>query len=182
MVAYDGLQSYYMAGDYLSLYDATGNSEDLARAEAIIDREIPRLSQLVNYAVSLEPSQRNALGRSETYALQYLGLMTGLKNSIAIFRAIEGRPDREELLSKLPAGLSISYAQNVYPMLYLDGYELDELIQARDRSRGQTKEMFNVAVSLLELHNAAGVDPLLTTKAIADSNGVDINAWRNLVN
>ena len=182
VVAYDGLQSYYMAGDYLSLYDATGNSEDLARAETIIDREIPRLSQLVNYAVSLEPSQRNALGRSETYALQYLGLMTGLKNSIAIFRAIEGRPDREELLSKLPAGLSISYAQNVYPMLYLDGYELDELIQARDRSRGQTKEMFNVAVSLLELHNAAGVDPLLTTKAIADSNGVDINAWRNLVN
>ena len=54
--------------------------------------------------------------------------------------------------------------------------------KARDRSRGQTKEMFNVAVSLLELHNAAGVDPLLTTKAIADSNGVDINAWRNLVN
>lgn len=182
VAAYDGLQSYYMASDYISLYDLTGNKADLDKAEAILDKEIPRLAQLVNYAASLSNSQRNSLGRSETYALQYLGLMTGLKNSIAIFRSLDGREDRDALLENMPGGLAISYAQNVYPMIYLDAYSLDELREGRDRSTGATQRMFDTGVRLLELHQAAGVDPMAITDTIVKDNGIDINAWRNLVN
>jgi len=182
VVAYDGLQSFYMANNYICLYDMTGNSSDLDRAEAIIDREMPRLSQLINYAASLTPSQRNSLGRSETYALQYAGLMTGLKNAVALFRSIEGREDRDELLKNLPGGLSIPYAQNVYPMIYLDAYSLEDMKAARDHSSGATKDMLNVGIDLLELHNAAGVDPMAITDSFVVANGIDINAWRNIVN
>ncbi len=179
---YDGLQSFYMANDYIELYDLTGNPDDLSRAEAIIDSEIPRLSQLVNYASSLTPSQLNSLGRSETYAIQYLGLMTGLKNSIALFRALEGREDRDSLLEGLPKGLSINYAQTIYPMIYLDGYTLDEVRTGAAHSSGATATVYRNAGRMLELHEALGIDPMEISDSIAKANSIDINAWRNLVN
>ena len=178
---YDGLQSYYMAGDYLTLYDATGNADDLARAEAIIDNEIPRLAQLVNYAGSLSRSQLNSLGRSETISLQYLSLMTGLKNAVAVFRALEGRDDRDELLKDFAPGLGVSYAQTVYPMLYLDDYTADELRTGRDHTSGVASRLYDTALRLLELHQAAGVEPMAITDSIVDANAIDINTWRRLV-
>ena len=178
---YDGLQSYYMAGDYLTLYDATGNADDLVRAEAIIDNEIPRLAQLVNYAGSLSRSQLNSLGRSETISLQYLSLMTGLKNAVAVFRALEGRDDRDELLKDFAPGLGVSYAQTVYPMLYLDDYTADELRTGRDHTSGVASRLYDTALRLLELHQAAGVEPMAITDSIVDANAIDINTWRRLV-
>ena len=180
VVAYDGLQSYYIASDFIDLYDRTGNQADLDAAEAILDKEIARSSQLVNYAASLSPSQVNALGRSETIALQYLGLMTGLKNTIAIYRAIEGREDRDSLLEGLPAGLAISYAQTIYPMIYLDGYTLDEVRTGMQHSTGSTARVFDTARRMLELHEAAGIDPMALTDSIVKANGINIESWRRL--
>ena len=179
---YDGLQSYYMAGDYITLYDLTGNTADLDSAEALLDAEIPRMAQLIRYGASLSRAQLNSLGRQETVAMQYLGLMTGLKNAIAVFRALEGRDDRDELLKDLPAGLSISYAQNIYPMLYLDGYTLDELNTGLSHSKGKVAEVYATAIRLLRLHEAAGIDPMAATDSIADANGINVDVWRNLVN
>ena len=179
---YDQLQSYYLVSDYLTLYDATGDKADLDRADAILDREIPRLAQLVNYAASLDRSQLNSLGRSETYALHYLGLMTGLKNAVTLFRSLDGREDRDSLLAGLPQGLAISYAQTIYPMIYLDGYTLDELRTGLAHSSGAAARIYDTAVRLLELHEAAGIDPMDVTDSIAAACSVDLNAWRNLVN
>ena len=179
---YDGLETYYMAGDYLTLYDQTGNPADLDSAEAIIDAECKRLSRLVNYAASLSPSQLNALGRSDTYALQYLGLMTGLKNAVSIYRGIADRPDRHQLIENLPAGLMMPYAQSIYPLLYLDGYTADELRQAIPKASPSTKVVFETALKLLDLHQAAGVNPLAATDSIVKNNGIDLDKWRRLVN
>lgn len=179
---YDGLQSFYMANDYISLYAKTGNKADLDRAEALIDSDTGRLAQLVNYAASLTSSQLNRLGRSETYALQYLGLLTGLKNATALYRAIADRDDRQELLERLPDGLYVTYAQSVYPMIYIDAYTLDEVREGLKRSSGVSAMIFDNAARLLELHEAAGVDPMDITDSIAKANGIDIEAWRRLVN
>jgi hypothetical protein len=179
---YDGLQSYYMASDYLALYDATGDTADLDRAEAILNREIPRMAQLVRYGSSLSRSQLNSIGRSETVAMQYLGLMTGLKNAVAVFRALDGRDDRDDLLKDFPEGLAVSYAQNIYPMIYLDGYTIDELRTGMQHSSGALAKVYETAARLLELHQAAGVDPMGVTDSIVAANGLDIDAWRNLVN
>ena len=180
VAAYDGLQSYYMASDYIDLYDATGNKADLESARAILDTEMPRMAQLVNYASTLTPSQLNRLGRSESYALQYLGLMTGLRNAVELYSALEGRSDREELLADLPGGLLVPYAQSVYPLIYVSGYTLDEIMANRDKVEGASRQVFDIAARLLELHRALGVNPMAVTDSVVKSNGIDALAWRRL--
>ncbi len=108
--------------------------------------------------------------------------MTGLKNSIALFRALEGREDRDSLLEGLPKGLSINYAQTIYPMIYLDGYTLDEVRTGAAHSSGATATVYRNAGRMLELHEALGIDPMEISDSIAKANSIDINAWRNLVN
>lgn len=180
VAAYDGLQSYYMASDYIDLYDATGNKADLESARAILDTEMPRMAQLVNYASTLTPSQLNRLGRSESYALQYLGLMTGLRNAVELYSALDGRSDREELLADLPGGLLVPYAQSVYPLIYVSGYTLDEIMANRDKVEGASRQVFDIAARLLELHRALGVNPMAVTDSVVKSNGIDALAWRRL--
>ncbi len=178
---YDGLQSYYMIDNYLEMFDATGNVADLNAAEAILDAEIPRLAQLVNYAGSLSRSQLNSLGRSETIALQYLGLLTGQKNAVALLRAAENRDDRAALLEEFGPGLSVAYAQTIYPLLYLDDFSIEELQTGRDHSTGATSVLYDNALKLLKLHQALGVEPMAITDSIVEANGIDINTWRRLV-
>ncbi len=180
---YDGLQSYYLAGDYIDLYANTGNTADLDKAEQILDKEVPRMSQLVNYAASLSPDRLNALGRSESVALQYLGLMTGLKNTVAIYRALDGRDDRQALLDTIPEGLlNLPYVQTIYPMLYLDGYTLDEVDTGRQHSSGATSRVYDIAYRLLDLHRTLGIEPMAITDSITKANAIDIEAWRRLTN
>ena len=76
--------------------------------------------------------------------------------------------------------MAISYAQTVYPMIYLDGYTLDEVRTGRDHSTGATARVYDLACRMLELHEAAGIDPMDVTDSIVKANGIDIEAWRRL--
>ena len=67
-------------------------------------------------------------------------------------------------------------------MIYLDGYTLDELRTGLAHSSGAAARIYDTAVRLLELHEAAGIDPMDVTDSIAAACSVDLNAWRNLVN
>ena len=177
---FDGLMSYYMATYYLDLYNARHNSADLDKADEILDRETGRLAQLVNYAATLTPGQLNNLGRSETYALQYLGLIIGLKNQAALYRAARGNAGFDELLAG-GNGFNVDHSQSVYPMVYVDGVTLDEARGSLDKVSEGTRRVLTPAIGLLELHKALGVDPMAITDSIVKANGIDIYAWRNLV-
>ena len=67
-------------------------------------------------------------------------------------------------------------------MIYLDGYTIDELRTGMQHSSGALAKVYETAARLLELHQAAGVDPMVVTDSIVAANGLDIDAWRNLVN
>lgn len=98
----------YMSRDYLDLYLASGNKADLDMAEALATAEAERYAQFVRYGSALSPADFAALGRPETYAMQYLGEAVALKNRIDILRAkpeIATDPAYADALGAIAAGL-----------------------------------------------------------------------------
>lgn len=104
----DGMLGLYMSRDYLDLYLASGNKADLDMAEALATAEAERYAQFVRYGSALSPADFAALGRPETYAMQYLGEAVALKNRIDILRAkpeIATDPAYADALGAIAAGL-----------------------------------------------------------------------------
>ena len=66
-------------------------------------------------------------------------------------------------------------------MIYVDGVTLDEARGSLDKVSEGTRRVLAPAIGLLELHKALGVDPMAITDSIVKANGIDIYAWRNLV-
>lgn len=182
---WDGMMDVYVAAKYYDMWLDTGREDDLAKAEALLDAAEPRYAQLVRWASSLSPSRLANIGRNDDYALQYLGMVVGMKNQIEVVRKLAATPGNEELLATVRERLPIEYALRVFPLLYVDGYSQDDLYKAGGVEPGAGADALPPVafegVMLLRAHDAAGIDPLQRTRDLEQQYGIDRVAWGRLL-
>ena len=182
---WDGMMDIYVAAKYYDLWLDTGRADDLQKAQALLDAAEPRYAQLVRWASSLSSGRLNQIGRNEEYALQYLGMVVGMKNQIDVVSKLAAKPGNEELLKAVRERLPLEYALRVYPLLYVDGYTEADLYKAGGAEPGADVESLPAVVYegvvLLRAHEAAGVDPLQLTSDVERRYGIDRNAWGRIL-
>ncbi|MDE7376322.1 MAG: DUF2723 domain-containing protein [Muribaculaceae bacterium] len=107
--AYDNNLSLTLASQYLQLYMATGNADDLARAQALLDNAQKEYGQTARYAASLSSSQYKMLGIEAQYDLNYLPLLIQLRlaaaNAPALRAAAQEAGDTDTLILAINSGL-----------------------------------------------------------------------------
>ncbi|MCH5221284.1 MAG: DUF2723 domain-containing protein [Muribaculaceae bacterium] len=181
---YDGMMGLYFARTYLDLYLMTGKPSDLDAALSIAVAEADRYAQLVKYATTLDPITLSQLGRSETYALQYLGEAMAIINKIDILTAkpdIFIDPDMDANI-KLLRGMTLETDLRIAPLIYIMGYSYDELSgEIESLSEGQQK-VIRSAMDILALNKAAGTDPMKFSRDIMDRYGFTSEQWNFVAN
>ena len=186
---WDGMMDVYIACKYYDMWLDTGRASDLERARGLLDAAEERYAQLVRYASSLTPSRRASLGRNEDAALQYLGMVVGMQNQMDVVEKLRNMPERtpeqQQLLDAVGERLPMEYALRVFPLLYVDGYSVDDLRKAAgahaDAEIGSLPPVALEGAMMLEAHKTAGVDPLARTKDIEDKYGVDRADWSRII-
>ena len=182
---WDGMMDVYIASKYYDMWLDTGRADDLEKARRLLDAGEKRYAQLVRYASSLTPSQRAQLGRTDDYALQYLGMVVGLQNQMDVVEKLAKMPEKKELLDAVRERLQLEYALRVFPLLYVDGYDEADIrtasgVDASTPTADLPPVAYESAV-LLEAHKAAGIDPMARTSEIEKKYGVDRRAWGQLL-
>ncbi len=183
VVGYDGMLGLYFARTYLDLYMEYGRPADLEAANAIIDGEAERYAQLVRYASTLTPADLAALGRSETYALQYLGEAVALKNRADILAAdpaILTDPERAADLNLLRA-MSLETDLHVAPIVFIQGYDAETLSAEMPSFSGSQQTIIRAAIDLLDLNRRAGVSPSAYANDIMQRHGFTAGQWNALL-
>ncbi len=183
---WDGMMDLFIAAKYYDLWLDTGRDDDLAKAEALLDLAEPRYAQLVRWAASLSPSRLAQIGRNEDYALQYLGMVVGMKNQIDLVRKLEATPGSEQMLAAVRERMPLEYALSVYPLIYVKGYTIADLYKAggMDPDADTDEALPAVAyegVLALRAHEAAGIDPMARTHDVEQKYGIDRAAWARLM-
>lgn len=179
---FDGMLGVYMAEAYYDLYLRSHNPADLKAAEALLDREMPRYAQLVRYAQSLEPSRVAMLGSSELNSLQNLGAAIALRNRIDVLRSLEKNPEANaEIIAEWAPRASFDATLRSAPLLYISGFDANELADMAKDYSGSTLRMIEYAQLVLKAHQAAGVDPMATSKKWMDEYGINPQSWNQLL-
>jgi hypothetical protein len=179
LVPYDGMLGVYFARDYYELYCVSGDAKLLDKAEKLLDNDAKRYAQLIKYATSLSQSNLNALGRSETYALQYLNTVLALKNRIALIRKL---PEDSELHEQLLVRPEFEIDLRLAPMIYIDNVDLATIAKHKDSFSGSEAYVLQEAELLLNAHKAAGIDTHAYTNQLAKQYNIDLNRWLHLIN
>ena len=183
VVPYDGMLGLYFARTYLDLYMDYGNPADLDAAVSILEPEADRYAQLVKYASSLAPADLASLGRSETYALQYLGEAVALLNRAAILAAdpaIVTSPDRAADRATL-AEMTLENDLRLAPLVYIQGYDADTLEREAASFSGSQQALIRSAVNLLRLNERAGTDPREHSIKLMEKYAFTPGEWNNLL-
>lgn len=178
----DGMLGLYMSRDYLDLYLAHGNPEDLDKAEALAEAEAERYAEFVRYGAALSPSDFAALGRSETYAMQYLGEAVALKNRIDILRAkpeIATDPAYADARDALAAGLETDL--RIAPLIYVEGYGAEDLERELGSFADSQKPVLRAAIAMLRANETAGVDPMAYSNDIMQRYGFNAAQWQHVL-
>lgn len=180
---YDGMHGLYTARSYMELYLATGNTEDLEKARALVDAEADRYAQLVNYAIKLSPYDRHNLGRSETMSLQFLGEAVALKNYLDIIAAMPQITSDPELQADLDLLLSTSVESDlrIAPLLFMEGYDYATLTQHLEEHPEQRNGLLQMAVDILGLSQRAGIDPMAFSRSIMDKYSFTAEQWQDVL-
>ena len=183
VVPYDGMLGLYFARTYLDLYMAYGNPDDLTAAVAIIDAEADRYAQLVKYAAALDPVDRAALGRSETYALQYLGEAVALRNKADILAANPGIRELPELADDMRAlgSMSLETDLRIAPLIFVQGFDYDELAKEYDALDASQKAVVGAAMKLLDINRRNNVDPHEYTDSLLKRHGLTPAQWDSVI-
>ncbi|MDE5631483.1 MAG: hypothetical protein K2I54_01530, partial [Muribaculaceae bacterium] len=172
----------FMSRDYLDLYLAHGNPEDLDKAEALAEAEAERYAQFVRYGAALSPADFAALGRSETYAMQYLGEAVALRNRIDILRAkpeIATDPTYAEAREAIAAGLDTDL--RIAPLIYVEGYGADALERELASMSDAQKPVLLAAIAMLRANEAAGVDPMAYSNDLMQRYGFNAAQWQHVL-
>ena len=172
----DGMIGLYMARAYYDLYLADGNKADLEAAERLIAADVHRYAQLVKYASTLDYNDFNLLGRSEMYALQYLGEAVALQNRIDILKAkpeLLDNPDYERVLT----AMSLEDDLRLAPMMYIHGYDDATLVGELDNYNGSSRELVEAAITLHRANSEAGVDPMAFSRDLMNRYGFSEMEW-----
>ncbi len=177
--AYEGLLGIYMAQAYTDLYAQSGNPEDLAKADALLDAEAPRYAQLLRYGISLPADKLSSLGRSELYGMQYLSTVVGLKNRIALLKAAAAQN------SEIPAAitaLTLDDDLRLTPLIYIQGVTLDELEKNFDTFDEREQRLVAKAIDLLTYHELLDVPQMQYSEKIMQDFGISPQAWNHILN
>ncbi|MDE6435927.1 MAG: hypothetical protein K2K69_00255, partial [Muribaculaceae bacterium] len=172
----DSMIGLYMARAYYDLYLADGNKADLEAAERLIAADVHRYAQLVKYASTLDYNDFNLLGRSEMYALQYLGEAVALQNRIDILKAkpeLLDNPDYERVLT----AMSLEDDLRLAPMMYIHGYDDATLVGELDNYNGSSRELVEAAITLHRANSEAGVDPMAFSRDLMNRYGFSEMEW-----
>jgi hypothetical protein len=178
LVPYDGMLGVYIARDYYELYCVTGDTKMLDKAEKLLDNDAKRYAQLIKYATTLSQSNLNALGRTDTYALQYLNTVLTLKNRIALVRKL---PEDSELHEALLVRPEFEIDLRVAPLIYIDSIDQATLDKQAENFSGQEAYVIDEASTLLAAHKAAGIDAHKYTNELAKQYGINIDRWLHLL-
>ena len=167
---------------YLKLYAATGNADDLARAQALMQSSTDRYAKLTKYAASLDGARLHRMGNTETFALRYTPLLIGLANYTDIYTALSKEPEANaDLLEKLPGTLSIDNASYIYHWLYLEDMPAEELEKYQEVAQGSDLEaLINNALIILEAHKRTGIPVMDRTKKLINQYGLTISDLQRL--
>ncbi len=181
---YDGMLGLYFARTYLDLYLLQGKVEDLEKAAALSGREADRYAQLVKYATTLDPTSFNQLGRSETYALQYLGEALALLNRAELFAArpeIATAPEYAELRRDL-ASLDLESDLRIAPLLFINQYNYDELASEVDKMSPYQQKVVRNALTVLKANSEAGTDAAAFANELMNKYGFTPQEWDYVLN
>ena len=181
---YDGMLGLYFARTYLDLYILTGNPDDLKAADEIASAEADRYAQLVKYATTLDPVTLSQLGRSETYALQYLGEALAVKNQAEILAAdpaLLADPARQADLYTL-RGMTLETDLRITPLIFIQGYDYDTLEAEVASFPESQQKVIRSAMELLRINKAAGVDPMAASRRLMDKYAFTPAEWNYVLN
>ncbi len=168
---------------YLKLYAATGNPDDLARAQALIDTAEPRYAQLMRYASSLDASRLRHLGNTETFALRYTPLLIGLRNYVDLYTALSADPEANaDLMSRLADSLAVDNAAYVYHWLYLENLPGSELAKYKEMTTpgSDIAVLIDRAIDLSEAHARTGIPVMAHTEQVAKQYGFSIEDLKRM--
>ncbi len=179
---YDGSAEVLTVTDYLTLYNQSGNPEDKAKAEAIIDNALDRYTQLARYALSLSSNQLENMGFTSHVARYYLPMFIGFKNYIALADAVKANPEileeasgeeditpeeREMIMNGI---VSPDLRVIIYPLLYFKGANADQISELA--ANYYNNDSFIYGITLSNLHKVAGIDQMKVTEEILGKYGL----------
>ena len=130
----------------------------------------------MKYASTLDYNDFNLLGRSEMYALQYLGEAVALQNRIDILKAkpeLLDNPDYERVLT----AMSLEDDLRLAPMMYIHGYDDATLVGELDNYNGSSRELVEAAITLHRANSEAGVDPMAFSRNLMNRYGFSEMEW-----
>ncbi len=179
----DGMLGLYFARSYIDLYLDYGNKADLDKAMAIVRPEAERYAQLVKYATTLDPVSRAQLGRSETYALQYLGEAVALENFASILKSkpeIATDPQYEAERSLL-RNMDLETDLRIAPIIYIEGYDAKSLSEQLDAFPESQQAFIQAAIDILNINTETGIDPMAFSTSLMDKHGFSAQQWRMIL-
>lgn len=168
---------------YLKLHAATGNADDLARAQRLMDISKERYAQLTRYAASLNATRLHSLGNTETFALRYVPLLIGLQNYVDLYTALSKDPEANaDLLKALPETLSVDNATYVYHWLYLEDMPKDELQKYLEMVGPYSDygALISRAILLSDAHARAGIPVMKLTGETTQKEGFTLSDLKRL--
>ena len=173
----------YIAGLYYDLYVATGEAADLQHAEALLQAELPRYSQIVKYGASLTPSQLLRMGRSELTTMQYLGATVALLNRVKMAQAViaKGLQLDETAAKALYSRAGVEYDLRWAALLYIDGMTTDELSGYTESISSSQAAVLADAINMRRLHDITGVPAMALTDELCKKYGIEKVQWRALL-
>ena len=179
---FDGLLGLYLSRDYLNLYLAHSDPKDLEIAEALANSEAERFAQYIRYGASLTPGEFALLGRSEQYAMQYLGEAVALRNYIDILR---NKPEiaTDSLYAAELAAISdgLDTDLRVAPLIFIEGYTVAELEEGLESFNDDQRAVIEAAIAILRANEAAGTDPMAFSRDLMDRYGFSAAQWQSLL-
>ncbi|MDE6157602.1 MAG: hypothetical protein K2F78_05590, partial [Muribaculaceae bacterium] len=181
VVSYDSMLGLYFARTYLDLYMLTGNPADLEAVDSITTAEADRFAQLVKYATTLDPVTLQQLGRSETYALQYLGEALALKNIASILAARPEMLDDAEALADLEQ-FTLETDLRIAPLVFVQGYDYGTLSSELSSFSESQQAVIRRAMKLLQLNAEAGIDPTAESRRLMEKYDFTPAQWDYVLN
>jgi hypothetical protein len=176
---YDTQIDVTIAEQYARLAHETHNLQDLAKAKAINDAAMKRYSQLVRYALSLDPNHYRQFGASERRAMNCLMTSLQIANFVDLETAYQKKANPDEQLVETMDYLSdiLGYS-STYGTLYA---YLCNLSDSEINDYADSSEELYQASQIRLAHKLLGVDADAHTRSLTTNGGFTTQAWVGLL-
>ena len=179
LVPYNGYDGLSLTRYYLDLYLATGNKADLEKAQTMAAGQADTFAQLVKYASTLDPVRVKSLGRAELYGIQFLGEALALQNYAQVLAEL---PEASQEEKDIIAGTDLDANLRIAPILFIDGYTLDDLKVQREKFPANQRDLIDRVIGIMELNQKAGIQVDAFAKNLMMERGFTPQDWNLLLN